>query len=64
MKLYKTYHLVVDSHSNKDLQEEIQKVLDKGSAEGYTLATINYSSCSVVNYNETVVFSAVVVMEK
>lgn len=64
MKLYKTFHLVVDSHSNKDLQEEIQKVLDKGSSEGYVLSTVQYSSCAVVQYNETVVFSAVVVMEK
>lgn len=64
MKLYKTYHIVVDSKSGGDLQEEIQKVLDKGSSEGYTLSIVQYSTCAVVNYNDTVVFSAVVVMEK
>nr|DAU58858.1 MAG TPA: Sporulation protein Cse60 [Caudoviricetes sp.] len=64
MKLYKTYHLVVDSRSGGDLQEEIQKVLDKGSSEGFVLTTVQYSTCSVVNYNDTVVFSAVVIMEK
>lgn len=64
MKLYKSFHLVVDSQSGGDLEQEIQKVLDKGSSEGYVLSTVNYSTCAVVNYNDTVVYSAVVVMEK
>lgn len=64
MKLYKSFHLIVDSQSGGDLEQEIQKVLDKGSSEGYVLSTVQYSSCAVVQYNETVVFSAVVVMEK
>lgn len=64
MKLYKTFHLVTDSRSNEELQDLIQKALNEGSAEGYTLTSINYSTCAVVNYNDTVVFSAVVVMEK
>lgn len=64
MKLYKTYHLVVDSRSGGDLQSEIQKTLAEGSAEGYVLNTVQYSTCAFVNYNETVVFSAVVIMEK
>ena len=64
MKLYKTFHLVTDSRSNEELQDLVQKALDEGSSEGYTLVTINYSTCAVVQYDETVVFSAVVVMEK
>lgn len=64
MKLYKTFHLVVDSNSGGDLEQEIQKVLDKGSSEGYVLSTVQYSACAFVKYDETVVFSAVVVMEK
>lgn len=64
MKLYKTFHLVVDSNSGGDLEQEIQKVLDKGSSEGYVLSTVQYSTCAFVKYDETVVFSAVVVMEK
>lgn len=64
MKLYKTYHLVVDSQSGGDLEQEIQKALNEGSSEGYTLSTVQYSTCAFVNYNDTVVFSAVVVMEK
>lgn len=64
MKLYKTFHLVTDSHSNEELQDLIQKALDEGSSEGYTLSAIQYSTCAVVQYDETVVFSAVVVMEK
>ena len=64
MKLYKTFHLVTDSRSNDNLEDLIQEALNEGSSEGYTLATINYSTCAVVQYDETVVFSAVVVMEK
>lgn len=64
MKLYKTFHLVTDSHSNEELQDLIQKALDEGSSEGYVLSAIQYSTCAVVQYDETVVFSAVVVMEK
>lgn len=64
MKLYKSFHLVVDSQSGGDLEQEIQKVLDKGSSEGYVLSTVNYNICAVGNYHDTVVFSAVVIMEK
>ena len=64
MKLYKTFHLVTDSHSNEELQDLIQEALNEGSAEGFTLSTVQYSTCAVVQYDETVVFSAVVVMEK
>lgn len=64
MKLYKTFHLVTDSRSNEELQDLIQKALNEGSAEGYVLSTVQYSTCAVVQYDETVVFSAVVVMEK
>lgn len=64
MKLYKTFHLVTDSRSNDNLEDLIQKALNEGSAEGYTLSSVNYSTCAFVNYDETVVFSAVVVMEK
>jgi hypothetical protein len=64
MKLYKSFHLVVDSQSGGDLEQEIQKVLDKGSSEGYVLSTVNYNICAVGNYRDTVVFSAVVIMEK
>ena len=64
MKLYKTFHLVTDSRSNDNLEELIQKALNEGSAEGYVLSSVNYSTCAVVNYNDTVVFSAVVIMEK
>ena len=64
MKLYKTFHLVTDSHSNEELQDLIQKALNEGSSEGYVLSTVQYSTCSVVQYDETVVYSAVVIMEK
>ena len=64
MKLYKTYHLVTDSRSNEELQDLIQKALNEGSAEGFVLSAVQYSTCAVVQYDETVVFSAVVVMEK
>lgn len=64
MKLYKTFHLVTDSRSNEELQDLIQKVLNEGSAEGFVLSTVQYSTCAVVQYDETVVFSAVVIMEK
>ena len=64
MKLYKTYHLVTDSRSNEELQDLIQEALNEGSSEGYVLSSVNYSTCAVVQYDETVVYSAVVVMEK
>lgn len=64
MKLYKTFHLVTDSRSNDNLEDLVQEALNEGSAEGYVLNTVQYSTCAVVQYDETVVFSAVVVMEK